>query len=67
MQNSPISTKLSTDELASLAKIMPQSIRASVCRHGHWLGLRPIKLRNRRLLWDATEAAKMLNGGEVAK
>lgn len=64
MQNSPISTKLSTDELASMAKIMPQSIRASVCRHGHWLGLRPIKLGNRRLLWDATEAAKVLGGAK---
>ncbi len=57
--------KLSTEELAALGKVVPQSIRAAVCRNGHWLGLRPVKLANRRLLWDAIEAARVLNG-EVA-
>lgn len=60
---SNLKPKLSTDELAALGKVVPQSIRAAVCRHGHWLGLRPIKLANRRLLWDAEEAAQVLNGG----
>lgn len=55
--------KLSTEELAALGKVLPQSIRAAVCRNGHWLGLRPVKLPNRRLLWDAKEAARVLNGG----
>lgn len=63
MQDNQIHPKLSTDELAAIYKVRPQSIRAAICRHGHWLGLRPIKLANRRLLWDAAEAAEMLNGG----
>lgn len=65
MQNNLNTPKLSTDELAALGKVFPQSIRAAVCRNGHWLGMRPVKLANRRLLWDAAEAARVLNG-EVA-
>ena len=57
---------LSTEEVASLAKNKPQSIRASVCRLGHWLGIKPTKLANRRLLWDGEQVARVLNG-EVAQ
>jgi hypothetical protein len=63
MQSNLNTPKLSTDELAALGKVVPQSIRAAVCRNGHWLGMRPVKLANRRLLWDAAEAARVLNGG----
>lgn len=62
MQTNHPTPKLSTEELASLGKVVPQSIRAAVCRNGHWLGMRPVKLANRRLLWDASEAARVLNG-----
>lgn len=65
MQTNHPTPKLSTEELAALGKVVPQSIRAALCRNGHWLGLRPVKLSNRRLLWDAIEAARVLNG-EVA-
>lgn len=57
--------KLSTEELASFGRVVPQSIRASVCRKGHWNGLRPVKLPSGKLLWDAEQAAAVLNG-EVA-
>lgn len=53
---------LSTEELAALGKVRPQSIRASLCRHGHWLGLRPVKLANRRLVWNAEQVASVLAG-----
>jgi len=66
MQSNINSPKLSTEELAALGKVVPQSIRAAVCRNGHWLGMRPVKLANRRLLWDAAEASRVLNG-EVPK
>mgnify|MGYP003409222550 CR=1 FL=1 len=65
IQAAQIGQKLSTDELAALAKLEPQSIRSSLCRNGHWLGLRPVKLGNRRLLWDLAEVSRVLNG-EVA-
>lgn len=63
MQSNIPTQKLSTEELATLGRVLPQSIRAAVCRNGHWLGMRPVKLPNRRLLWDAIEAARVLNGG----
>lgn len=52
----------STEELAELARLKPNSIRSSLCRLGHWEGLRPVKLVSRRLLWDATEVARVLKG-----
>lgn len=56
--------KLSTEELAAAAKIKPESIRSAYCRDGHWLGLRPVKLPNRRLLWDAQAASSALGYDE---
>ncbi|MBL0354374.1 MAG: DNA-binding protein [Dechloromonas sp.] len=43
----------------------PQTLRASLCRNGHYMGLRPVKLPNGRLLWDAAEVER-LTAGEVA-
>jgi hypothetical protein len=60
---SQINARLSTEELAAAAKVAPQTIRAALCRQGHFLGLRPVKLANRRLLWDADEANRVLSGG----
>jgi hypothetical protein len=54
---------LSTEELAALVLVKPESIRAALCRCGHYAGLRPIKLANRRLAWPA-EAVERLLGGE---
>jgi len=58
--------KLSTEDAARLLLVKPQTARASFCRHGHWLGLRPLKLPNGRLLWDAAEVERLL-AGEGAK
>lgn len=49
------SAKLSTEEAATKLCAAPQTPRASLCRLGHWLGMRPVKLPNGRLLWDAAE------------
>lgn len=50
-------THLSTDDLAVRLGVRPQTIRAALCRQGHYFGLRPLKLPNRFLLWpvDAVE------------
>lgn len=55
-------TRYSTEVLAEHLKIKPQTIRAALCRNGHYLGLRPIKLPNRRLLWSADALSALLNG-----
>ncbi len=58
--------KLDTLEAAERLRIKPQTIRRSLCLSGHYLGLRPTKLANGRLLWDAAEV-EALTSGEVAK
>lgn len=55
---------LSTEELAGIFKVKAQSIRAALCRNGHYLGMRPVKPPNRRLLWDADEAARVVSGAQ---
>lgn len=57
---------LSTEELAAALKVRPQTVRAGLCRAGHYLGLKPARLPNGRLLWDATAVDALLTG-EVAK
>lgn len=54
--------KLTTDELAFALRVFPQTIRAGLCRNGHYLGLRPTKLPSGRLLWDVAEVERLLAG-----
>lgn len=56
-------TRYSTEVLAEYLNIKPQTIRAALCRDGHYLGLRPVKLPNRRLLWDANALEALIAGG----
>lgn len=54
--------KYSTEETAAMLRHAPQSLRAALCRAGHFLGMVPTKLPNGRLLWDASEVSKLING-----
>jgi hypothetical protein len=44
-----------TDAVADLVGIKPQTIRAALCRDGHYYGLKPIKLPNRLLVWNVED------------
>lgn len=55
--------KLDTLEAAERLRIKPQTIRRSLCLSGHYLDLRPTKLPNGRLLWDAAAVDSLVNGG----
>ena len=55
----------STEEAAAALKVRPQTLRAAVCRDGHYFGVRPQKARNRFLMWEAAEIDALLRG-EVA-
>lgn len=59
-------SNLSTEELAAALRIRPQTIRRSLCVQGHYMGLRPTKLPNRRLLWPTDAVARLL-AGEVGQ
>lgn len=58
--------KLGTSEAAERLRIKPQTIRRALCLQDHYLGLRPVKLPNGRLLWDAAEVEALVSG-EVAQ
>lgn len=47
----------STEQLAQILHLKPQSLRAAICRDGHYFGLVPRKMPNGRLIWpsDALE------------
>lgn len=56
---------LSTDELAPKLKASPKTIRWNFCTKGHYMGLVPLKLPNRRLLWPVSDVEKLLAGKSV--
>ena len=55
----------STEEAAAILKVKPQTLRAAVCRAGHYAGVRPRKLPSRFLCWNAAEIDALVRG-EVA-
>lgn len=57
--------KYLTKQTAQLLHHAPQSLRAALHRSGHFLGMRPVRLPNGRLLWDAAAVHKLMNGEVV--
>lgn len=55
----------STEQAAAALHVRPQTLRASVCRAGHYAGVKPRKLPSRFLAWPA-DAIDALVRGEVA-
>jgi len=55
----------STERAARELHVQPQTLRAALCRDGHYFGIRPVKLPNRMLAWPA-EAVERVLRGEVA-
>lgn len=53
---------ITTIELAKLLRVTPQTIRTNLCLHGHYMDLRPTKMPNRFLLWDAEQAQALIRG-----
>ncbi|CAN0618011.1 conserved protein of unknown function [Burkholderia multivorans] len=55
---------LTTEELASLMSVRPQSIRKRYMKTGSYHGVRPTKLPNRFLAWPNNSVQQLM--GEVA-
>lgn len=51
---------MSTNEFASECKVQPNTIRVGLCTNGHYLGIRPKKMPNGRLMWPADEVQQLL-------
>lgn len=56
---------LTTEEAAARLGMRPQTLRASLCKTGHYLHIRPIKLSNRMLRWPEAEIDRVLSGMEA--
>lgn len=54
--------KLDTSEAAAELRIRPQTLRRALCVNGHYYGIRPAKLPNGRLLWNAADLEKLIAG-----
>ena len=50
---------ITTAKFAAKFGVRPESIRHSLCVRGHYLGLRPIKGGNGRLLWPEYEPEEL--------
>ncbi|VWC97726.1 putative DNA-binding protein [Burkholderia lata] len=53
---------MTTEELAELLSLRPQSIRKRYCQTGAYFTLRPVKLPNGRLMWPADALEKLAEG-----
>lgn len=57
----------STEVFADHLQVKPQTVRVNLCRNGHYLGIRPVKLANRLLLWPADAVTALLSGAKQSK
>jgi hypothetical protein len=57
--------RLSTEEAAAALKVKPQTLRAALCRDGHYMGTRPVKSANRFLKWNASEIERLAAGESI--
>ncbi len=55
----------STEQFAELVKVKASTIRRGLCVDGHYMGVRPVKLPNGRLIWPSEPVDKLLNGEAV--
>jgi hypothetical protein len=51
---------LNTRELAGFLGVQGATVRRSLCLHGHYLNLRPVKLPNGRLCWRSEDLAGLI-------
>lgn len=56
---------ISTQDLAVLLALRPQSIRKRYCQTGAYFSLRPVKMPNGRLLWPADAIEQLQNGNSM--
>lgn len=62
MHDTPSRPGYSTEEAARRLHVKPQTLRAALCRDGHYLGVVPRKMFNRMLDWPADKIDARVNG-----
>lgn len=56
-------TFITTETFAEKLSLNPQSIRKRYSQTGAYYGVRPIKMRNGRLLWSESAVKNLIRGG----
>ncbi len=51
---------LTTTQIAKIFGINSDTIRRGLCVNGHYLGIKPIKMPNRRLMWPMAGVTALL-------
>jgi hypothetical protein len=54
---SPQKYELSAEQFAALNQVTAQTVRARLCRCGHYFGVRPLKLANGRLAFPNVQVS----------
>jgi hypothetical protein len=55
---------VSTVEFASQLGVKTQTVHKALCLKGHYMGVKPIKLPNRRLRWPGNAVDKIIKAAE---
>jgi hypothetical protein len=50
-----------TNEIARRFGVKPDTVRRNFCVSGHFLGLQPLKLPNKRLLWPDIQPEELVS------
>lgn len=58
-----VSAGITTERLAALFGVKTNTPRVALTTQGHYFGIKPTKLPNRRLLWPLDEVNRVLSGG----
>ena len=53
-----------TSDFSKSLGVKNDSVRRGLCVKGHYLGIRPVKLPNGRLMWPAADRDRLLRGEE---
>lgn len=64
MHTRSTSEAFTTEVFAEKVGCKPQTVRKNYCLSGHYLGVRPVKLPNGKLLWPARPIELLITGGK---
>ncbi len=53
---------ISTTEFATINQVKAKTVSVRLCRTGSYFGIKPIKLKNKRLLWPHAMATDEVRG-----
>jgi len=60
--NQKISKPITTKEFAKTVGVQHTTIHRALCMDGHYMGVKPVKLPNGRLIWSGERVDALVNG-----